>query len=428
LIATGTLVLLFAMLAVGAPVGFAMLVSGALGLYWIAGWNGVLIILSTTPRAVGSTFEFLTIPMFLLMAELVLRSGVADDLFAAASAWFGRIRGGLGIATALAGAGFGAVCGSSTAAAATLSSSSLPAMLKYNYKPDMAGGVVAISGTLSMLIPPSVAMIVYGLLADVSIAKMLIAGVIPGIVVALAIALTVYFLAWQDPSRAPLAEPVPFRERVSLLGKVGPMLLLMGAVTGSIYAGVATATEASALGALIAAVLYFWRGKRTRAEIYAVVARSARNSCMIGVIILGAHIFSTFFALTQTTQSLVEWVGTLGLSTVTVLIALVIIYIILGCFMDQMAILVLTVPVVTPLLMSMDVDLIWFGVILIVTAELGMVTPPFGLNVFVVSKYSGIPVGTAFRGTVPHVIAHVIVIAIFMIFPALVMWLPNHVN
>lgn len=427
MIAALALFVLIFFLAVGAPVGFAMLISGAVGLYMIGGWDAAMIVLSGTPRATSSVFEFLTIPMFLLMAEFVLRSGIADDLFAAAAAWFGRIRGGLGIATAFAGAGFGAICGSSTAAAATLSSSSMPAMLKQKYHPDLAGGVVAISGTLSMLIPPSIAMVIYGLLADVSIAKMLVAGVVPGIVVSIAIAATVWVLAVINPDAAPLAEKTTLAERMRLLRKVGPMLVLLMTVTGAIYTGIATPTESAALGAFMAGVLYFARGRRSKAEVWEVLARAARSSCMIGLIMLGAHVFSTFFALTQISQDVVAWVGTMEVSTMTILVVLVVIYIIMGCFMDQMAILVLTVPVVVPLLMSLNVDLVWFGVIIIVTAELGMVTPPFGLNVFVVSKYSGVPVSTVFRGTIPHVIAHLIVIAIFLAFPALVMWLPNQV-
>lgn len=203
------LMLLF--LAAGAPIAFAMLISGAIGLYWIGGWTPMFAILTTFPRDAARTFDFISIPMFLLMAEFVLRSGIADDLFKAVAAWVGRVRGGLGIATALAGAGFGAICGSSTVSAATLSSSSLPAMLKHCYERPMAAGVVAISGTLSMLIPPSVAMVVYGLLSNVSVAKMLVAGIIPGILITLTISLTVYFLAWQNPARAPLVEKVPWR-------------------------------------------------------------------------------------------------------------------------------------------------------------------------------------------------------------------------
>ncbi len=416
---------LFALLAAGAPISFAMIVSGAVGVYWIGGAAPLLGLLSSTPRDTATVFEFVTIPMFLLMAEFVLRSGIADDLFNAAAAWFGRVRGGLGIATALAGAGFGAICGSSTAAAATLSATSLPAMLRNGYERPMAAGVVAISGTLSMLIPPSVAMIIYGLLADVSIAKMLVAGIMPGIIVTLTIALTVYFLAWKDPKRAPLGQKMSLREKIVLLRHIGPMLILLGAVSGVIYTGVATPTEAYAVGALLAAILYYLRVRPTLSELFSVVARATRTSCMLAMILLGAHIFSTFFALTQTTQSIIGWVGTLPVEPWTIILALLFIYIALGCFMDQMAILVLTVPVVAPLLTSMGFDLIWFGVIIIVTAELGMVTPPFGLNAFVVSKYSKTPLKEVFIGVIPHIIAHLIAIGILLLFPDLSLWLPN---
>lgn len=426
MIAATVSLFMFVLLAVGVPVGFAMLMAGAAGLYWIGGMTPVLAILSSTPREVAASFEFVTIPMFLLMAEFVLRSGVADDLFKATAAWFGHLRGGLGISTALSGAGFGAICGSSTAAAATLSSTSLPAMLKYGYERPMAAGVVAISGTLSMLIPPSVAMVVYGLLADVSIAKMLVAGVIPGVLVTLTIALTVYFLVWQDSKRAPVLPKTPWIEKFRALKGVGPMLILLMSVTGVIYTGIATPTEASALGAFCAAVLYFWRGNRTWQEVATVLTRAARTSCMLGTIILGAHVFSTFFALTQTTQGLVSWVGGLPLNPWMIVLILVGIYIVLGCFLDQMAILVLTVPVVAPLLHSMGFDLVWFGVIVIVTAELGMVTPPFGLNAFVVSKYSQTPLKEVFIGVWPHIIAHIIAIGILLLFPALSLWLPNN--
>ena len=424
---TGILIL-FAMLLVGAPISFAMIVAGAAGLYMIGGEMPMMAILSSFPRETAITREFITVPMFLLMAELVLKSGIADDLFRTAAAWFGRVRGGLGIATALAGAGFGAICGSSTAAAATLSSTSLPAMTKYNYERPMAAGVVAISGTLSMLIPPSVAMIVYGLLADVSIAQMLVAGVVPGMLVTFTIGFTVWFLAWQKPERAPISEKVPLREKIYLLHLIGPMLLLMLAVTGAIYGGVATPSEASALGAFGAAILYFARARRSWPEIYEVFSKAARTSCMIALIVMSAHVFSTFFAMTQTTQGLVRWVGDLPLPSWGVIIVLVLIYILLGTFLDQMAILVLTVPIVVPMVINLGYDPIWWGVIVIVTAELGMVTPPLGLNAFVVSRYSGTPVGEVFRGIWPHFIAHIIAIGILLLFPALSLWLPHQMN
>jgi C4-dicarboxylate transporter, DctM subunit len=219
---------LFALLAAGAPVGFSLAISGAAGLWWVGGANALMGALSTMPHDTAIVFEFMTIPMFLLMAEFVLRSGIADDLFHAAAAWCGRIPGGLGMATALAGAGFGAICGSSTASAATLSSTTLPTMLKHGYEPRMAAGVVAISGTLAMLIPPSIAMVIFGLLAGVNIAKLLVAGIVPGILVTITIMLTTYFLAKQEPRRAPMSEAVPLLERFKLLRLIGPMLLLLG--------------------------------------------------------------------------------------------------------------------------------------------------------------------------------------------------------
>lgn len=422
--------LMFVLLAMGMPVGFTLITSGALGIYLIGGFPALIGILSTMPRDSASSYEFLAIPMFLLMAEFVLRSGVADDLFRAAAAWFGRIRGGLGIATALAGAGFGAVCGSSTAAAATLASTSLPAMRKYGYETSLASGVVAISGTLSMLIPPSIAMIIYALLADVSVAKMLIAGVIPGIIITFTIAVTVYILAVRHPEHAPLTEEVSLRDKIYALRLIAPMLVLMMAVTGVIYTGIATPTEASAVGAFAAGVLYFIRRGRgtTPGAVYEIFARATRTSCMLAIIILGAHVFTTFFALTQTTQMIIDWVGGLEMNRWAIVVMLVIVILILGCFMDQMAILVLTVPVLAPLLTSMGFDLIWFGVVLIVTAEVGLVTPPLGLNCFVVSKYAGVPVAKVFRGIGPHVVSHLIAIAVLVAFPIIALWLPGHVQ
>ncbi|MEP3330337.1 TRAP transporter large permease [Sedimentitalea sp.] len=430
MIATVIILLMFLLLAAGMPVGFNLITVGTLGIYLIGGTPAVLGVLSSMPRDSASAYEFLSIPMFLLMAEFVLRSGVADDLFQAAAAWFGRIRGGLGVATALAGAGFGAVCGSSTAAAATLSSTSLPAMKKYGYDSSLASGVVAISGTLSMLIPPSIAMIIYALLADVSIAKMLIAGVIPGVIITFTIAVTVYSIAVRNPDMAPLTAKVSFREKIVSLRLIAPMLVLMMAVTGVIYLGVATPTEASAVGALASGVLYFLRKSRSTSlsQIYEIFSKATRTACMLGIIILGAHIFTTFFALTQTTQILIDWIASLPLNRWMIIIYFIIAILVLGCFMDQMAILVLTVPVLAPILQAMDFDLIWFGVILIITAEVGLVTPPMGLNCFVVSKYARVPVGTVFRGTLPHVGAHLVAIIVLVSFPALVLWLPSHVH
>lgn len=419
------LAVLFVLLVLGTPVGFAMGISGVVGLYLIGGQTMVVGILETAPLSNVTGYELITIPMFLLMAELVLVSGIADDLFNAVAAWVGRLRGGLGMATAVAGAGFAAICGSSTASAATLSATSLPAMLKQGYEPKMAAGVVAISGTLAMLIPPSIALIIYGLLADASIGKLLIAGIIPGIIVTFTILATVWFLAWSDPRRAPVSPPTSFREKIRLLKVVGPMLLLFGMVTGVIYTGVATPTEAAALGAFGALLVVAYRGRATFGILWPAFVRASYTSCMIAMILLGAHIFGYFFVLTQVTQSLVAEVAALQLQPWLVMIFVLLVYLVLGTFMDQIAILVLTVPIMLPLIVSLGYDPIWFGVIVIVTAEVGLITPPVGLNCFIVARYARRPVAEVFYGSLPHVIAHLLVIALLTVFPAIVLWLPN---
>jgi tripartite ATP-independent transporter DctM subunit len=416
---------LFLLLAAGVPVGFAMGVAGAAGLWWVGDWHVMTAVLATSPLTTVNSYELITIPMFLLMAEVVLASGITDDLFRSVAAWVGHIRGGLGMATALTGAAFGAMCGTSTASAAALAATSLPAMIKHGYEPRMAAGVVAISGTLAMLIPPAVALVIFGLLADVNVAKLLVAGVIPAMVVTLTIMGTVYLLARWNPAAAPTSPVVPFRRRVSLLRLVWPMLVLMAVVTGTIYTGIATPTEASALGAAGACAILAWKGRFSTASVGTAAVRAARSTCMIATILVGAQLFGYSFALTHVTQDLITWVATLDTSRWVILCSILSGYIVLGAFMDQIAILVLTVPIVVPVIKSLGFDPIWFGVIKIVTAEVGMITPPVGLNCFVVAKYSNRSVSEVFRGTAPHFVAHLVAIAILLLFPGLVLWLPS---
>jgi tripartite ATP-independent transporter DctM subunit len=428
MISLAIILLLFALLAASVPVGFAMAISGAIGLYWVGGWGVLVGVLQTAPLSTVSSYELITIPMFLLMAEFVLISGIADDLFRTAAAWFGHIRGGLGMATALAGAGFGAICGTSIASAATLSSTTLPAMLKQGYEPKMAAGVVAISGTLAMLMGPSVALIVFGLLADVNVGKLFIGAIIPGIVVMITIMLTVYLLAIRDPKRAPLSRPVVFSEKVRLLKHVGPMVALITLVMGVIYSGTATPTEASAMGAFGALLITIWRRLAGFSMVRAAITGAAQRTCMICTILLGASIFSYFFTLTQVTQTLTAWVGALPTSRWVIIVVLLAGYIVLGAFMDQIAILVLTVPVVIPIIKSLGFDPIWFGVIKIVTAEVGMITPPIGLNCFVVARYANRPVTEVFYGIWPHFVAHLVALAVLIAFPDLILWLPSRMR
>lgn len=420
--------ILFTLLVVGMPVAFAMLLAGVSGLYVFGGATLVIGYLQTTPLAAVSSYELITVPMFILMAEFVIMSGVADDLFKAAATWVGRVPGGLGIATALAGAGFGAISGSSTASAATLSATSIPAMLNRGYEPKLACGVVAISGTLAMLIPPSIALVLYAIIADQNIGALLVGGVIPGLLVTATIALTVYVLVLLDPSRAPPGQRYSMREKFASLRVAGPMLLLFAAVTGVIYLGIATPTEASALGASGALLLTVWRRRLDRASLLHALKASASTTCMIFMIILCAKVFGYFITLTQITQNLVAFVGSMQLAPWVVLIFVLALYFVLGCIMDQIAILILTVPILLPVMTSIGYDPVWFGVIVIVMAEIGLVTPPLGLNVFVVSKYAKRPLEEVFGGIWPHVAAHLIAVALMCMFPQIILWLPSQMH
>ena len=422
---TIALTVLVLMLVFGLPVALAMGVSGAVGLYMFGGWPILQGILKTAPLSTANDYEIITIPMFLLMAEFVIISGVANDLFRAATVWVGRLRGGVAMATALAGAGFGAISGSSTAAAATLASTSIPAMLKEGYEPKLACGVVAISGTLAMLIPPSIALILYGIIADIPIGSLLIGGVIPGLIVTATIILTIAFLVWRDPSAAPYGRSYSYREKFASLKRVGLVLVLFFAVTGTIYSGIATPTEASGIGAFCAMLIAAWERQLTLVNGLRALRSAAQTTCMVLFIIMGAHIFGYFFTLTRVTNDITTWVGGLETSRWVILAVILLGYLILGFFMDQIAILILTVPVILPLVLQLGYDPVWFGVLVVVTAEVGMVTPPLGMNVFVVARYTRRPLGELFRGVAPHVWAHLIVIALLAAFPAITLWLPS---
>jgi tripartite ATP-independent transporter DctM subunit len=421
-------VLMLVLLAAGIPVAFSLLVSGTIGLWIMGGWDFVFGILRTVPLSSVSSYELITVPMFLLMAEFVIASGVADSLFRAAAVWVGRVPGGLGIATAIAGACFGALSGSSTAGAATLASTSIPAMIKNQYEPRMASGVVAISGTLAMLIPPSIALVLYALVANVGVGKVLIAGIIPGLLVTLTIALTVLVLVFLDPSRAPVRERFSWREKFASLQVAGPVALLFLAVTGVIYLGVATPTEASGLGAFGAMLIAWRQGRLSWPVVLKALGRSSRTSCMIMAIILAAHVFGYFFTLTQAPQNLVKLIGGLEVAPWVILAMILVMYLILGCFLDQVTIIILTVPVVLPLVVSLGFDPVWFGVIVVVCAEVGMVTPPVGLNVFVVARYTGQRAEEIFAGVMPHVIAHIILIVTLVAWPQIILFLPAHMS
>ncbi|MEZ5714844.1 MAG: TRAP transporter large permease [Paracoccaceae bacterium] len=419
------LVLLLILLAIGLPVALSLGLSGALGLWLVGGPQLMLGILATAPGSAISSYELLTIPMFLLMAEFMVASGISNTLFDAVACWTARLRGGLGIATAITGAAFGAISGSSTAAAATLSTSSVPSMIRQGYEARFASGIVAVSGTLAMLIPPSIAIIFYGLLSGTDVGKLLIAGLLPGILVTLTVVLTIRFMIWRNPRLSPAVGQTSWAEKLGSLRIAGPFIGLFLLVTGSIYLGVATPVEASALGASGAMILTLVSGAMSRQVLVTALFNTIATSAMIGLIIVCASFLGYFLTITGVTRSMIAWITESGISPHVVLLLLILLYLALGCFLDQLSILILTVPVVHPLIVSMGFDPIWFGILIILLAEIGMVTPPVGLNLFVVARATGQPVDDVVVGVVPHVIAHLLLIVIIVIFPQIILWLPN---
>lgn len=413
------------MMLLRVPIAFAILVAAAGGIAAVAGPTALMGVLETAPLSSVSNYEFITVPLFLLMAEFVIMSGVAEGIFTAAAAWVGRMRGGLAIATALAGAAFAAICHSSTAAAATLSSTSIPAMIRANYEPRLAYGVVAISGTLGMLIPPSVALVLYGLIADVNIGKLFIAAVIPSVVVATTIILTIMLLVRLNPLAAPPVKEHSWGEKWRSLKVAAPMTFLFLAVVGFIYTGICTPTEASAIGAFGALIIAAVMRRVSRATVMKAAYRAATTTCMILMIVMCAHVLAYFLVMTQVTETLLGGIRNAGIPSWGILIVLYAMYLVLGCFLDLAAMLVLTIPVVLPLVKAIGYDPVWFGIIVVVLGEIGMLSPPVGLNVFVIARVTGKPPKEIFAGVWPHVFAHLVAVAVLTMWPQLVLWLPG---
>ncbi len=416
--------LLFFLLMIGIPVAISLAISGALGIIMANGLDVLLGILSASPGSALTTYELLTVPMFILMAEFMGVSGITNSLFSAVSKWTQKIDGGVGIAAVLTGAAFGAISGSSTAAAATLGKISTPAMVEQGYSPKMAGSIAAISGTIAMLIPPSIALIFYGLLSGVSIGDLLIAGIIPGILVTLTIAITIKLLLLRNPVGRS-SQVYSLKEKIASIKVAGPFILLFGIVTGLIYTGIATPVESSALGALGALILALKSGNLGTKAFRQALINTACISAMIGLIIVCAHIFGYFITMTGVTRNLVNYVGALDVSPYFILFLLVILYLVLGLFLDLISILILTIPVVLPVVVALGFDPIWFGVIVILLSEIGIVTPPVGMNVFVVAKVADIPVRDLFSGVIPYILMLLGLISILIAFPEIVLWLPS---
>lgn len=415
-----TLVLIV-LLVMSIPVAISLALAGVVGLYMLRGFPTVIGILSTAPKSSLSSYELLTIPMFILMAEFMGMSGISSNLFRAVAVWTGRLKGGLGISTVITGALFGAVSGSSTAAAATLARTSIPAMLEEGYDRSTAAGIVAMAGTIAMLIPPSVALIFYGLLSGANISALLIAGIVPGLLVTLVLSV----LIWFTTERNEAAALYTWKERLSSLWVAIPFIALFGAVTGLIYSGVATPVESSAIGASAAFLYTILNRSCTFAGLRNALVNTCTITAMIGLIIVCAQIFGYYITISGVARSLASAISGADVPIWMVLSVIVVLYLILGLFLDLISILILTVPVILPIVEQLGLDPIWFGIVIILLAEIGIVSPPVGMNVFVVSSVSKIPLRDCFAGVLKPIVAVLLLVLVLVIWPEITLWLPN---
>lgn len=427
MIALLLLIVLIVLIIIRVPVSFAILASGLLGLVLLHTAGEINGILEVVPISSVQSLSLSAIPLFILMAHLLLMSGLMDSLFDAARTFFGRTPGGTGIASTLAGVGFSAVSGSSTAAAATLAKTSSTRMIDEGYRPETATGIVASVGTLAGMIPPSIILVFYAVTAEASVGDLIIAGILPGLIIAAALMITMFVPILRDPSRAPKGEASTWSEKFKAVFPATPIAAIFAVVVGAIYFGIATPTESAALGVLSAALLVVARGKWSFPGFIHATIETVKTTGMILAIVIAAHVFGYAFTETKVADNLLGWVGELDVNPLVIMGLITVIYIILGFFMDQVAIIALTVPIVLPLVESLGYDAVWFGVFVVLMGEIGLITPPLGLNVFVVARAAGRDTMEVFRGAVPYAAAMIVVAVVFILWPEIVLWLPNSV-
>ncbi|RST85028.1 TRAP transporter large permease [Aquibium carbonis] len=413
---------LFALMMLRVPIGIAMGIVGVAGFASVVGLGPAMSTLSMSPLRTATDFNLSLIPFFVLMGVLATRSGLSRELFRAGDAWFGFIKGGMAISTIGACGGFAAISGSSAATAATMTKIALPEMRRAGYPGEVAAGVVAAGGTLGILIPPSVMLAVYGYMTEQDIGKLFIAGLIPGL---LAVVMYMVAVRLAYGRRLPDGRPFDLRKAIVSLSGVWAVMLLFLSIVVSIYFGLTTPTEAAAVGAFLTAVIGFARGRLTPRILMSCLVEGLRTSVAIYTILIGAILFGYFLAVTQTPQKITAWLVALELGSYGTLALILGLFLVLGCIMDGMAMVILLVPIVYPVVVGMGFDPIWFGILVVVTVELGLITPPVGMNVFVINSLArDINLVKIFRGVLPFVAADVVRLIILILFPALALWLP----
>ena len=429
LLAVGGFALMFVLMLLRVPIGVAMGISGVVGYGMIAGWGPALALLGQVPLSTVTDYKLSVIPMFILMGSFAAASGLSRELFAAGNAWLGHLRGGLSMATVAACAGFAAINGSSVATAATMSSVALPEMRRAGYDPGLAAGVVAAGGSLGIMIPPSVIFVLYGIMTETDIAKLFAAGVLPGLLAVGMYALTLQLIAWRDPGAMPRGIRHGWDERLASLRDIWATVLLFLFVLGGLYGGLFLVDEAAGMGAVGALLIGIARRRLSGPEIMRCLVEALRVSAAIMVIVVGAYLFGYFLTITQTTQKLVDLLVHLPIGPYGVLALIMVGYFILGAIMDELAMILLTVPIVFPAMMQLGFDPVWFGVIIVMAVTLGLICPPVGMNVFVINSIArDISLVRIYRGTMPFIVVDLIRLVILCAFPAISLFLPSSMD
>ncbi|GLQ05127.1 TRAP transporter large permease [Sneathiella chinensis] len=425
LTALAIILFLFLLLLNGMPVAFAMLVSGATGLFLVAGHYPLAGILKAAPYEHVASYTLTTLPMFILMAEFLNSGRFTRDLFAASDKWLGHFRGGVAYSAIAGGVLLAAISGSSSAAAGTLASAAYPEMKRYGYEDRFSTAALAVIGTLAIMVPPSIGLVFYGVITETSVGKLLVAGFVPGAITALGYAVTINLMIRRRPEIAPhSAERATMKERVQTLKTVWPVLTLMVIIVGTIYSGVVTPTEIGAVGAFLAMLLALSMRRMGWRDFLNALKSATGNSAMILAIIACAAIFGVFITMTGLTQELLFMIQEADVNRYVVLAAVLLLLMILGFFLDQLAILVLTLPLIYPLMAGLEFDAVWLGILFVKTAEIGLITPPMGLNVFIVSSTTKVPPSRIFKGVWPFLLTELIILVLLILVPGLSLWLP----
>jgi tripartite ATP-independent transporter DctM subunit len=417
---------LFLLLALRMQIGFSMAVVGFLGYALLGSLKPSFTVLGFEPFKIGIQYSLTVIPLFILMGQFANYSKMGFEIYQTVYRWVGFLPGGLSMATVVACGGFAAISGSSLAAAATMGMVALPEMKRFKYDDALATGCIAAGGTLGILIPPSTVMIIYAILTEQPIETLFIAGILPGVVLCGLFVFTVYIMAKMKPELGPPGPKFTMKERVYSLKDTWSILLLFFIVIGGLYTGWFTPTEAAGVGAFGAFVITLVKRRLTWSNLTDSLAQTTRTTAMVFLILIGAHIFGYFLTLSEIPEQLSILATEAGLNRYVILSIIIVMYIVLGCFMEGLAIMVLTIPIIYPLVLDMGFDPIWFGVMITLVMEMSLITPPVGINVFIISGISkDVPMYTIFRGILPFWFAILACIIILMIFPEIALFLPN---